>query len=376
MTDSLTGLELRSTVTSGGELRLELADVTLGEPGPEEIVVRVEATPINPSDLGLLLGPADIATLRGGGTAARPTLTATVPPQALGGVKARLDRPMPVGNEGAGTVMRAGANVGDLLGRKVGMLGGGMYTELRKLPARDCIVLPDGASSADGASMFVNPLTALGFTETMKAEGHKAIVHTAAASNLGQMLNRICLKDGIPLVNIVRSAEQAAILREIGATHILDSTARDYEAALTDALAKTGATIAFDAIGGGRQAAQILSAMERAASRGASETYSRYGSDTFKQVYVYGALDLSPTVLDRWVGFSWSVGGWLLTPFLMKAGAETGARLRQRVADELTTTFASRYTRTITLAEALDPATVKAYHRKATGEKYLIAPNS
>lgn len=375
MSESLTGLELRSTVTSGGELRLDLVEVTLDPPGPDEVIVRVEASPINPSDLGLLLGPADLATMAAGGTADRPTLTASIPPQRMPAMAARLDESMPVGNEGAGTVVQAGENATALLGRKVGMLGGAMYTQYRKLPVRDCIALPEGASAADGASMFVNPLTALGFTETMKAEGHKALVHTAAASNLGQMLNRICLADGIPLVNIVRSEEQAAILRAIGATHIVDSSAPDFTTTLTDAIAETGATLGFDAIGGGKLAGQILTAMEAAANRNAA-SYSRYGSTTFKQVYIYGALDLGPTILDRAFGMSWSLGGWLLTPFLQKAGREVTARLRQRVADELTTTFASHYTATISLADVLRPESVRAYQRKTTGEKYLIDPSA
>lgn len=375
MSESLTGLELRSTVTSGGELRLDLVEVTLDPPGPDEVIVRVEASPINPSDLGLLLGPADLSTMAAGGTADRPTLAASIPPQRMPAMAARLDESMPVGNEGAGTVVRAGENATALLGRKVGMLGGAMYTQYRKLPVRDCIALPEGASAADGASMFVNPLTALGFTETMKAEGHKALVHTAAASNLGQMLNRICLADGIPLVNIVRSEEQAAILRAIGATHIVDSSAPDFTTTLTDAIAETGATLGFDAIGGGKLAGQILTAMEAAANRNAA-SYSRYGSTTFKQVYIYGALDLGPTILDRAFGMSWSLGGWLLTPFLQKAGREVTARLRQRVADELTTTFASHYTATISLADVLRPEIVRAYQRKTTGEKYLIDPSA
>ena len=373
MSDDLTTLELRSTATGAGRLELALVDVPVAAPGDGEIVVRVEATPINPSDLGLLLGPADMATLETGGTADRPTLSAAIPPRAMAGVKSRLDESMPVGNEGGGTVIAAGPGAEAMIGKRVGMMGGGMYTRLRKLRAADVMPLPEGASAADGASMFVNPLTALAFVETMKAEGHKAIVHTAAASNLGQMLNRICLMDGVPLICVVRSEAQAAILREQGATHIVDSSTPDFQDRLTDAIAETGATLAFDAIGGGNQAARILQAMETAASRNAA-TYSRYGSDTFKQVYIYGGLDLSPTVLDRWVGFSWALGGWLLTPFLVKAGRDTGARLRQRVADELTTTFASRYTKTISLAEALDPDTVRAYQRKATGEKFLIDP--
>lgn len=374
MSNTMTGLELRSLATSDGQLRLSLEEVTLDAPGPDEVVVRVEATPINPSDLGLLLGPADVSTIRAEGTPERPVLVADIPQQRLAGIQARLDQSMPVGNEGAGTVIEAGSNVRHLLNKKVAMSGGAMYTQLRKLRARDCIVLPDDATAADGASAFVNPLTALGFTETMRAEGHKAIVHTAAASNLGQMLNRICLKDGIPLVNIVRSEAQAAILRDIGARYIVDSTSPDFQAELTEAVAATGATLGFDAIGGGKLASQILRAMETAASRSMS-SYSRYGSDTFKQVYIYGSLDTSPTVIHRTFGFAWSVGGWLLTPFLQKAGPEVVARMRQRVVDELKTTFASHYTATISLRDALKPEILAAYERKATGEKYLIDPS-
>jgi len=374
MSEALTGLELRSTVTSDAMLRLDLAEVTLDQPGPDEVIVRVEASPINPSDLGLLLGPADLSTMQAGGTPDRPILTATIPPQRMAMLGARLDQSMPVGNEGAGTVVQAGEKAAHLIGRKVGMIGGAMYTQYRKLRVSDCIPLPEGATAADGASMFVNPLTALAFTETMKAEGHKAIVHTAAASNLGQMLNKICLADGIPLVNIVRSAEQADILRAIGARYIVDSTAPDFMAALTDAIAETGATLGFDAVGGGKLASQILTAMEMAANRNAT-TYSRYGSSVFKQVYIYGMLDFGPTLLDRSFGLSWSVSGWLLTPFLMKAGPEVNARMRQRVVDELTTTFASHYSATISLADALNPEIVAAYQRKTTGEKYLIDPS-
>ena len=373
MGEALTGLELRSMVTSGGKLVLNLEEVRVEAPGPDEVVVRVEAAPINPSDLGLLLGPADMATLSASGTAERPILTADIPAQRMPAMAARLNESMPVGNEGAGTVILAGENVAGLLGKKVGMIGGAMYAQFRKIAASGVMPLPEGATAADGASMFVNPLTSLMFVETMKAEGHKAIIHTAAASNLGQMLNRICIADGIPLVNIVRSAEQAAILREIGAPIILDSSAEDFQAQLTEACHATGATIAFDAIGGGKLANQILHAMEAAASRG--QPYSRYGSSVLKQVYIYGMLDVGPTYLDRQFGLSWSVSGWLLTPFLMKAGMETGMRLRKRVADELTTTFASHYTATIGLAEALKPEVARAYQRKATGEKYLIDPS-
>ena len=372
MGEALTGLELRSTVTNNGKLVLNLEEVTVTAPGPDEVVVRIEAAPINPSDLGLLLGPADMTTLTASGTADRPVLTLDIPPQRMPAMAARLGESMAVGNEGAGTVILAGENVAGLLGKKVGMIGGAMYAQFRKIAAGGIIPLPEGATAADGASMFVNPLTALSFVETMRNEGHKAIVHTAAASNLGQMLNRICIADGVPLVNIVRSAEQVAILREIGATIIIDSSAEDFQAQLTEACHATGATLAFDAIGGGKLANQILHAMEAAASRG--QAYSRYGSSVLKQVYIYGMLDTGITTLDRQFGLSWSVSGWLLTPFLMKAGMETNMRLRQRVADELTTTFASNYTATIGLAEALQADVVKAYQRKATGEKYLIDP--
>ena len=375
MADTFSGLELRSTVTGDGELLLNLVPVTVADPADDEVVVRVEATPINPSDLGLLLGAADPAALVAGSDANGPTLRGPIPAERMGGMKPRLDQSMPVGNEGAGTVVAAGAAGAGLIGRRVGMLGGAMYTQYRKLKLRDCIPLPEGASAADGASMFVNPLTALSFPEVMRREGHTALVHTAAASNLGQMLNRICLADGIALVNIVRSDAQAQILRDLGAKHIVDSSAPDYRRRLEDSLAETGATIAFDATGGGKLANDILMGMEAAANRNAKE-YSRYGSDTFKQVYIYGALDMGPTILGRALGFSWSVAGFLLTPFLQKAGIETVMRMRQRVADELTTTFASRYTATLSLAEALDPAKVAMYNRKATGEKYLIDPSA
>lgn len=370
----VTGRELRSTAREDGTLRLSLEDVALGAPGPDEVVVRVEAAPINPSDLGLLLGPADIASLRSGGTAGRPEVIFDVPPRRLAAVKARLGQSLPVGNEGAGTVIEAGEAVRDLIGKRVGMLGGAMYADYRKLRARDVVPLPDGASAADGASMFVNPLTALGFVETAKAEGHSAIVHTAAASNLGQMLQKICLADGIPLVNIVRSPEQADILRKIGAKYVLNSKDDDFRHQLVAACTETGATIAFDATGGGSLGSDIVAAMEAAAAARMTE-YSRYGSNSFKQLYIYGGLDLSPTTLNRMAfGFQWSVSGWLLTPFLAKAGREVAARLRQRVVDELTTTFASHYTRTISLSEVLEPDILRAYERKATGEKYLIDP--
>jgi len=371
---AFTGRELRSTLSEDGTLRLSLEQVSYDDPAPDEVIVRVEAAPINPSDLGLLLGPAQIDSLREEGTAEAPAVVFDVPKGRLGSMKARLGQSMPVGNEGAGTVVAAGAEVAHLMGKRVAAAAGAMFAEYRKLKARDVVALPEGVSAADGAAIFVNPMTALGFVETMRREGHSAIVHTAAASNLGQMLQKICLADGIPLVNIVRSDEQAAILKDIGATHVVNSRDEDFRAKLTDAVADTGATIAFDAIGGGALGSDILQAMEAAAVREMAE-YSRYGSDRFKQLYIYGALDLTPTTLNRLAfGFQWSVSGWLLLPFFRKAGVETLTAMRQRVLAELTTTFASRYTRTIGLAEALQPDVLRAYERKATGEKFLIDP--
>jgi NADPH:quinone reductase-like Zn-dependent oxidoreductase len=366
------GLQLRSLIKSSGELELSLAKVDIPDPAPDEILVRVEGSPINPSDLGLLLGPADVSTLKVAGS----TVTASVAQRFLPALAARIDQSMPVGNEGAGTVVAAGSDPAAqaLLGKLVAGIGGAMYAQYRTLKAADALVLPAGATAADGASCFVNPLTALGMVETMRKEGHTALVHTAAASNLGQMLQKICLKDGISLINIVRSAEQAKILEGIGAKHVLDSTSPSFVADLTDALAETGATLAFDAIGGGKLTSQILGAMEAALNRTAA-VYSRYGSATHKQVYIYGGLDVSPTELVRSYGMAWGIGGWLLTYFLMKTPPAEAQRLRQRVADELKTTFASHYTAEIGLADVLKPEIITAYNKRATGEKYLINPN-
>ena len=371
---NITGIQLLSEVTSGGELKLSLARVAIPEPAADEVIVRIEASPINPSDVGLLLGPADLATLKVAGTEHDSVVTAVIPPARMGGMAARLDRPMPVGNEGAGVVVRAGSEAQDLLGKTVAVLGGAMYAQYRTLKAAQCLVLPPGATAADGASAFVNPLTALGMVETMRSEGHTALVHTAAASNLGQMLNKICLKDNIGLVNIVRSADQTALLQSLGAQYICDSTAPTFIEDLTEALAATGATLAFDAIGGGRLGGQILACMEAVASRKMT-VYSRYGSPTHKQLYIYGGLDPRPTEIDRSMGMTWGVGGWLVTSFLAKIAPEVERRLKARVAAELTTTFASRYAAEISLIEALQPDIIAAYYKRATGQKYLINPN-
>ena len=375
-TDIKTGLQLRSLIKKSGELEISLASVAIPEPAENEVVVRVEASPINPSDLGLLIGAADVATAKASGTKDAPVITAKVPEAAMKGMAGRLDEAMPVGNEGAGVVVKTGSSdeAKALMGKTVAMIGGGMYAQYRTLRARDCQVLPEGTTPADGASWFVNPLTALGMTETMRREGHKALVHTAAASNLGQMLNKICLKDGIELVNIVRSPEQADILRKLGARHIVDSSAATFMDDLTDALAETGATLAFDAIGGGKLAGQILTCMEIAANKTA-KVYSRYGSSVHKQVYIYGGLDTRPVELNRAFGMAWGVGGWLLFPFLQKIGPADGQKLRQRVAAELKTTFASHYTKVVSLQEALQLSNIAVYAKRATGEKYLINPN-
>ncbi|MET0350530.1 MAG: zinc-binding dehydrogenase, partial [Rhizobacter sp.] len=302
--------------------------------------------------------------------------TATMPGKLMRALASRVDESMPVGNEGSGVVVATGDSPAAkaLLGKTVAVLGGAMYAQYRCLHLSQVMPLPDGASFADGASCFVNPLTSLGMTETMRREGHTALVHTAAASNLGQMLNRICQKDGIQLVNIVRKPEQAALLKEQGAKHVVDSSSPNFMEELTDALAATGATLAFDALGGGKLAGQILTAMEAAINRNAKE-YSRYGSAVHKQVYLYGGLDTSPTEFNRSFGMAWGMGGWLLTPFLQKIGSEAAGALRARVAAELKTTFKSHYSREITLAETLQPDVIRAYGQRATGEKFLITPN-
>ena len=375
-TSPATGLQLRSLVKKDGSLELSLVAAPVPEPKPEEVVVRVDASPINPSDQGLLFGGADLSTAKASGTPASPVVTATVPPAALKNLAGRLDQPMPVGNEAAGVVVKAGTSPAAqaLMGKTVAIIGGGMYTQYRSVKAVTCLVLPEGTTPAEGASWFVNPLTALGMVATMRAEGHTALVHTAAASNLGQMLNKICLKDNVPLVNVVRKAEHAALLKGIGATHVCNSSAPSFMDDLTEALVATGATVAFDAVGGGKLAGQILTAMEAAVNRTAKE-YSRYGSTTHKQVYIYGGLDRGPTEFTRSFGQYWGMGGWLLTPFLQKIGFEAAQKLRERVAAEIKTTFASTYTKKVTLAEALQLEEIAVYSKQATGEKYLIEPN-
>ena len=370
-----TGLELRSLVKSSGELELSLVRTVIPTPAPDEVVVRIEASPINPSDIGLLFGAADMSTAKASGSADHPVVTASIPERFLKSMAGRLDQSMPVGNEGAGVVVEAGVSgaAQALLGKTVAVIGGAMYAQYRCIKVDQCLLLPVGTSPAEGASCFVNPLTALGMVETMRREGHKAIVHTAAASNLGQMLNKICIKDEIVLVNIVRKPEQEGILRSLGAKYVCNTASSTFMDDLTAALVATGATVAFDATGGGKLAGQILTCMEAALNKSAKE-YSRYGSTTHKQVYIYGGLDTSPTEFNRSFGMAWGIGGWLLFPFLQRIGAEAAQSLKQRVVRELKTTFASTYSKEISLAQALQMSEIAEYGKRATGTKYLINP--
>jgi NADPH2:quinone reductase len=371
-----TSLEIRSRVSREGELKLWLEEVPLPRPRPNELVVRVEAAPLNPSDQILMLGSVDLTSLRAGGTVNRPIIEGRVPPERLAVMSGRLGRALSVGNEGAGTVIAAGSEVASLIGRVVAIRATtGSYAKHQIVKAADCLVIPEGLSARDGAAAFINPLTALGMVETMRREGHSALIHTAAASNLGQMLVRLCRKDGVPLVNIVRSAEQVTLLRDLGAEYVVDSSAPEFVTALVVAIETTGATLAFDAIGGGTMASTVLSAMEAVQIRKLA-TYSRYGSPVHKQIYIYGVLDPRPKVLDGQFGTAWSVGGWLMSWFYNKIGTADAARLRQRVADELRTTFASRFTAELSLQEALSLQAILAYSRRATGAKYLITPHT
>ncbi len=368
-------LELRSLVTDAGMVELSLAEVDVPAPTDDEVVVRVEAAPINPCDLGLLLAGADAAAARVSGTDERPVVTAPLDAGAARAAAARLGQSMPVGNEGAGRVVAAGpgAAAQALLGKVVAVAGGGMYAHYRCVAAAACLPLPDGVRAAQGAAAFVNPMTALAMVETMRAEGHTGLVHTAAASNLGQMLNRICIEDAVPLVNVVRSPTQVELLRAAGAAHVCDSSSETFMDDLTAALRATSATLAFDAVGGGTLASRILTAMEAALTAGAE--FNRYGSTTHKQVYLYGSLDRGPTELRRSYGMAWGVGGWLLTPFLVTAGPERVEAMRQRVAAGLTTTFASHFSDQVTLAGALGLDALTTYSRMGTGRKFLVTPN-
>lgn len=370
-----TGIQLRSTIKEDKTLEITLVDMPIPEPAADEVLVRIEATPLNPSDLALLFGPADPSTIAISGTADRPIVTADIPEAFMKMVTARVGQSLPVGNEGAGTVIGAGSSEAAqaLMGKRVGIIGGAMYGEYRCVNAFMCLELAEGTTAAEGASCFVNPLTSLAMVETMRMENHTALVHTAAASNLGQMLNRICIGEGIDLVNIVRKPEQEDVLKALGAKYIVNSSKDTFMDDLTDAVGETGATLAFDATGGGTLGSQILSCMEAAAVR-KMDGHSVYGSDVFKQLYIYGGLDRSATTLTRSFGFAWGIGGFLLTPFLAKVGLEKSIEMRARVAAEIKTTFASHYTQEVTLQGALSAEAIAVYGKQATGEKFLITP--
>ena len=369
-------LQLCSTVRKEGLLELSLVEVDMPKPGEDDVVIRVEASPINPSDLGLLFGMADMSTATLSGTGSDSVLTAAIPEAMMRQVAARVDQTLPAGNEGAGVVVSAGSSerAQSLIGKTVATLGGAMYAQYRMTRVDQCLVLPEGTTVVEGASCFVNPLTVLGMVGTMRLEGHTALVHTAAASNLGQMLVKLCVNEDVPLVNVVRKREHVELLESLGATHVCDSSEPDFMAGLIDALADTGATLGFDATGGGPLPGQLLTAMEVAASREAGG-FNRYGSTTHKQVYIYGGLDRNPTVLNRSFGMAWGLGGWLLPYFLQRVGDEEAESLRQRVAAEITSTFASLYTEIVSLEEAISPEAVARYGLQGTGEKFLINPN-
>tara|TARA_B100001939_G_scaffold183075_1_gene157712 strand:- start:201 stop:1364 length:1164 start_codon:yes stop_codon:yes gene_type:complete len=370
--------EIRSIVTSDGNVELSIVKVDTPTPTNDEVLIKILASPINPSDLALLTTfGGDLSNINISGSGDDTVASMKVHPAVMRSMKSRIDKSMPAGNEGAGVVVDAGVNAKDLIGKTVGLAGGSMYAQYKCAPAINCLVMEDGTSPTEAASSFVNPLTALSFVETMKMENHSAIVHTAAASNLGQMLIKICQSDGIPLVNIVRKEEQVKLLKNIGAEYVCNTSDPDFMENLINALVETGATLGFDATGGGNDGelpGQILTAMEVAANKN-SEKYSRYGSDTYKQVYIYGGLDRSPTILTRSYGMSWGLGGWLLTPMLGKIGMEKVQEMRTRITKEIKTTFASKYAEEISFNEMLQPEVMNSYSKQSTGNKFLVNPH-
>ena len=370
--------EIRSTLTNEGILELSIVNVERPVPGDDEVLLKIEASPINPSDLALLITfAADLDSLSVSGEGDQTVASIKLHPGLLGALKQRMGQSMQVGNEGGGVVIDAGANAKHLIGKTVGVAGGAMYSQYRCVPAQSCLVMNEGTTSMQAASSFVNPLTALAFVETMRLENHTALLNTAAASNLGQMLVKICKDDGVPLINVVRKPEQVETLKKLGAEYICDTSADSFMDDLVNAIVATGCTLGFDATGGGnggKLPGQILTAMEIAANKTATE-YSRYGSDTYKQVYIYGGLDMSPTVLNRSFGLQWGLGGWLLTPMIGRIGMERFGQMRERVAAEINTTFASHYTQEISLAEMLQPEIIRGYAKQATGAKYLVNPH-
>jgi len=376
MSNPTSMIQIQSAAQNDEVLDVRIVDTDMPTLRDSDVLVRVEAAPINPSDLGLLFGPADMDNAQYSSDSGSPSIKAPIPSHLMSGIEGRIGENLPVGNEGAGIVVSAGESeeAQALIGKVVGFSGGGAYSEYKAVRANQCIAMPDGTSPAQSASCFVNPMTVLGFVGTMRREGHSAIVHTAAASNLGQMLQKVAIEESFDLVNIVRSKEQEDILRNIGATFVCNSSSETFLSELTEALVTTGATLGFDATGGGRLASDILACMERAAvSQDAS--FSRYGSTVHKQVYIYGGLDRNVTTLNRSFGMAWGIGGWLLTPYIQIAGAEELQKMRERVSSSITTTFASSYTREVSLTEALSKAAVDEYRKQATGQKFLINPS-
>lgn len=369
--------EIRSMVTGDGNVEISIAKVDIPTPADDEVLIEIYAAPINPSDLALLTTfGGDVSNIKISGSGDNTVASMSVHPAVMRSMKSRVGQSMPVGNEGAGVVVDAGINAKSLIGKTVGLAGGAMYSQYKCAPAVNCLVMGDGIAPSEAASSFVNPMTALSFVETMKMENHSAIVHTAAASNLGQMLVKVCKSENIPLVNIVRKEEQVDILKNIGAKYICNTNESDFMESLVGALTETGATLGFDATGGGNNgelAGQILAAMEVAANNASGE-YSRYGSETYKQVYIYGGLDPSPTILKRSYGMSWGLGGWLLTPMLGKIGMEKFQEMRARISKEIKTTFASEYSQEISFEEMLQPEIINSYVKQKTGSKFLVNP--
>lgn len=365
-----TGNQLFTTLTPDGKLTLEVAQSEFPAPTGNQVLVKMEAAPINPSDLAILTSAADFE----GADYSAGKVVAEMPEPFLSGQKGRHGQRLPAGNEGAGTVIATGDSdmAKALMGQRVACVPGHAFSQYAIAEAMMCIPLGDH-SAETGASNFVNPMTALGFVETAKMEGHEAIIHLAAASNLGQMLNRICVEDGMKLVNIVRKDEHVELLKSQGAKYVVNSSAPTYMADLRDAIKETGAYLGFDPIGGGQASDGVLKAMEQVASAQMGE-FSRYGSNQQKKMYIYGRLDLSPTILTPSYGLQWSVAGWLLTPFLQRAGMETVGRMRKRVQDNLTTTFASQYKAKVTLEQMLEKDAICDYRQMKTGEKYLVTP--
>lgn len=372
----ITGSQIRSTVTSNNTIEISLIDVELPPAAADEIIIKVEATPLNPSDQASLFGVADITTVRASGNATSPHLSFDIPPHYMGFVATRLGKPLPVGGEGAGVVIAAGSSkeAQALLGKTVSIWAGGMFAQYRCVKHYQCMVMPEHITAKEAASSFINPMTALAMIETMRSEGHTALAHAAAASNLGQMLNRVCLDDGIDLVNIVRKPEQVALLKEQGAKYVVNSSSDSFISDLTAALVATGATIAFDPIGGGKLASDILSAMENVATA-KMQYVDHYGSTVKKQVYIFGGLNMAPITLDRAFGFEWSISGWLLTNFLAKVDSKIKGQMIGRITAEINTTFASHYSQEISLAEALTLDAFLAYSKRLSNEKFLITPH-